>query len=425
MVVASTVDQPRRHDLDLVRVLVVAGLIVFHTACVFVPNGFYVTNRPPSYVLMMFVFFTKLWGMPLLFMVAGVGIWHSLSARSARVFVRERLQRLLVPLLVGILVVVPPQLYYFLLASGRDPGSYWDVLHHFLDVRLTVGFPSFLTTAHADGLFELSHLWFLYYLLLYSLLLLPVFLYLRRDAGRGVLDWLAASARAPWASFVLVAVPVVLIEVFLGTIGPGSWHSLVHLPFLLYGFVLEADRRLSTAVQATWKPALAVGVLALAGLFVIAQFDLGGADSLLGSDHRPWSLVFRLLQALAGWAWTFAIYGLATSLGRSAPGRSRSGGAVAPAAGVRHRLARYANEAVLPFYVLHQTPIVVIAFYVVRWNLGIPAKFLAISASSLAVTLLIYDLCVRRANLTRVLFGMCPKRTEGAPARRLLIGDRR
>jgi hypothetical protein len=182
LAVASTADQPRRHDLDLVRVLVVAGLIVFHTACVFVPNGFYVTNRPPSYVLMMFVFFSKLWGMPLLFMVAGVGIWHSLSARSAGVFVQERLQRLLVPLLVGILVVVPPQLYYFLLASGRDPGSYRDVLRQFFDVRLTVGFPSFLTTAHTDGLFELSHLWFLYYLLVYSLLL-PVFLYLRRDAA--------------------------------------------------------------------------------------------------------------------------------------------------------------------------------------------------------------------------------------------------
>jgi hypothetical protein len=178
-------------------------------------------------------------------------------------------------------------------------------------------------------------------------------------------------------------------------------------------------------VQATWKPALAVGVLTLAGLFVIAQFDLGGADSMLGSDYRPWSLVFRLLQALAGWAWTFAIYGLATSLGRSSPGPSRPGGAMASAAGVRHRLAQYANETVLPFYVLHQTPIVVIAFYVVRWDLGIPAKFLTISVSSLAMTLLAYDLCVRRANFTRVLFGMCSRRTEAAPARRLLIGDRR
>jgi hypothetical protein len=64
------------------------------------------------------------------------------------------------------------------------------------------------------------------------------------------------------------------------------------------------------------------------------------------------------------------------------------------------------NEAVLPLYVLHQTPIVIIGFYVVQWNVGIPVRYLTISLVSHAVTLLVYDLCIRRYNITRVMLGM-------------------
>jgi hypothetical protein len=67
------------------------------------------------------VFFVQLWGMPLMFIVAGAGVWHSLRARTPRAFVLERLRRLLVPLLVGIALVVPPQVYFALLAGTRTP----------------------------------------------------------------------------------------------------------------------------------------------------------------------------------------------------------------------------------------------------------------------------------------------------------------
>ena len=51
---------PRRQDLDLIRMLVVGGLIAFHTACIFVPGHFSVPNQPTSFAMMMFVCFAKL-----------------------------------------------------------------------------------------------------------------------------------------------------------------------------------------------------------------------------------------------------------------------------------------------------------------------------------------------------------------------------
>jgi len=64
---------------------------------------------------------------------------------------------------------------------------------------------------------------------------------------------------------------------------------------------------------------------------------------------------------------------------------------------------------VLPFYILHQTVIVAIAFYVVGWNLMVIEKYLIIVLASFAmICVLLYP--VRQINLLRFLFGMRLKR---------------
>ena len=73
------------------------------------------------------------------------------------------------------------------------------------------------------------------------------------------------------------------------------------------------------------------------------------------------------------------------------------------------RVSAYAGEAQLPFYVLHMTPIVIIGFYVVQWEVNALVKYLVIVLATLGVTLLLYDIAVRRTWLTRFLFGMKPR----------------
>ncbi|HEX7146043.1 MAG TPA: acyltransferase family protein, partial [Actinomycetota bacterium] len=295
----------------------------------------------------------------------------------------------------------PPQLYYSMMADGEDPGSYWAFLGSFFDVRPVASFPLFVGGAEPDRLFDLAHLWFLYYLFAWSLLLLPVFLWLR-GSGQWLTDWLVARCEGPWG-LALMALPVALIEAAFGTWGPGGWNGYAYLAFLVYGFLFAADRRLRAAVQRRWKQAMAVGLGILPLVAAIAAFDLGGTSWVVGLDYDPWSILWRLLKATAGWALTVGVFGLVSSLMRRRP---RAEGAPATGSGRRRAVAGYTREAVLPFYVLHQTPIVIIGFYVIQWPVNFLLKYLVISLGALVVTLAVYDLLVRRNSVTRVLFGM-------------------
>ena len=111
--------QPRRRrELDSMGMLVVVGLVFFHSAQVFYFGDFYIKNEPPNIrslsqlVSTLFVTFAGLWGMPLMFLIAGLAIWYSLRKRTAGQFLLERTRRLLVPLVVGTLLLVPPMLYF-------------------------------------------------------------------------------------------------------------------------------------------------------------------------------------------------------------------------------------------------------------------------------------------------------------------------
>jgi peptidoglycan/LPS O-acetylase OafA/YrhL len=93
----------RRGELDLLRALVVVGLVFFHSAVIFGPGEFPVKAETEHLVATVFLAFGATWGMPLLFTISGIGVWYSLRSRGPAGFARERLRRLGVPLLVGLL----------------------------------------------------------------------------------------------------------------------------------------------------------------------------------------------------------------------------------------------------------------------------------------------------------------------------------
>jgi hypothetical protein len=408
----TTTGSPRRQDLDLMRAVVVGGLIFFHTARIFDPLDFYVKDQPPNLPLTLFVLFAGLWGMPLLFVVSGLGAWYSLRSRTATGFVRERLARLLVPFLVGLLVVVPPQVYYQLRFQNQDPGSYWQFLRDFFQVHLGLKFPWFVRPDDPPDLFEPAHLWFLYFLLVYSLLLLPALLYLR-GGGRQLLERLASFCARPWAIFLL-GLPVAVIEAALGTEESGGWNRYAFIPFLLYGFLLAADPRFGEAIRRHARAALLVGVPAMVMLLGLGFYvsEVAGQDPAVAYDG--WSVLWRFVKGIGAWAWIITIMGAAMSVVRRrarqpTPAAPRQPRPADPADGtprLRNRAIRYANQAVLPVYVLHQTVIVMIGFYVVQWDLPTLAKYLVISFTALVATVVLYDVGVRRTAVTRVLFGM-------------------
>jgi len=410
----AVVDQPptRRDELDLLRALVVVGLVFFHTAVIFGAGEFPIKAATENRVATVFLGFGATWGMPLLFLISGMGIFYSLRSRSPAAFARERLRRLGVPLLVGLLTLVPLQVWLGLRHAG-DPSSYASFSTHFWDVRPVLDFP-FVITAAPDGVFETGHLWFLVCLLGFSLVLLPGFAWLRRPAGRRLLERLGGPLARP-GGLLLLALPLAAVEVALGSeTGHGGWNNGSYALFLVYGYLAAADPRIGEAFQRRWRPAAALGLLLFLAAGVAYGAAAAGAEPFTGMDAR--SMAFRLLKSVDGWLWVVAIVGLARSQlqrRRSSPAQPASQRAARP--GLLHHLGAYANEAVLPFYVLHETVIVVVAYLVLSWPVAAGVQYGVIALVSLAATLLLYDLGVRRSPLTRFLFGLKPL---GGPAPR-------
>ena len=147
----SSTQPKRRRDLDVIGILVVGGLVVLHTAQIFAPVENYIKNAPSNFeepsqlVAVTFMAFFTLWGMPLMFFIAGMAVWYSLGKRTAGEFVRERVRRLLVPFIVGLLVFLPLQMYIAM--KHREPQNattYLQSLPQFFDVRFDPAYPIFL-----------------------------------------------------------------------------------------------------------------------------------------------------------------------------------------------------------------------------------------------------------------------------------------
>jgi hypothetical protein len=84
-----------------------------------------------------------------------------------------------------------------------------------------------------------------------------------------------------------------------------------------------------------------------------------------------------------------------------------------------NKVLAYGNEAVLPFYLLHQTVILCVGWFVIPWDMGMLPKFLIIAVASFALIMALYELLVRRFNVVRFFFGMRPmKKPSAVPAPR-------
>jgi Acyltransferase family len=402
----------RRSDLDILRTLVVVGLVFFHTATVFdlTDDSFYIKNAERSAALTIVGAFVAMWGMPLLMLVSGMSIWHALGRRRPMAFVAERLRRLIVPWIFGVVTLVPFMAYLGERSSGQIAGSYWQFLPTFFAIRPAFDFPWLW---QSTGMFEDGHLWFLWVLFVYTLLALPLLLWLRGAAGQRWVERTARLVERPGAVF-LPALLVALGEAIGQTEMTGGWNRSVYLLVLIMGFLLAADPRFNRAMRVHAPYALVLALLLFGGVAALFANQMRvGIDP--GRGFEPLSVAFRVVKGLDGWMWLIAILGLA--------GRLVSSGGAADYAGrsqqadrrpttrlrdLRERLVAYGNEAVLPFYILHEPVVVLIAFFVVPWPTGIALKYLAISVPSLALTLALYELLIRRIGIARFLFGMRP-----------------
>jgi glucan biosynthesis protein C len=170
----------RRYDLDWLRVIVFGLLILYHVGMFFVPWGWHIKNNELYDWLRWPMLFVNQWRLPILFVISGMGTAFALSSRSIKEFIKERNARLGIPLLFGILFIVPPQVYIERIVNGQFAGGYLEFWP----------WHTFDNGVYPEGNFTWHHLWFLPYLLVFSLILSPVFGFLRKRPDAGILTCL-------------------------------------------------------------------------------------------------------------------------------------------------------------------------------------------------------------------------------------------
>jgi len=363
----------RRFDLDWLRVLAILTVFIYHTTRFFNSEWWLVKN-PTSY-LVVDVLETVLanWIMALMFAMSGASLFYALGKGSVGKFIKDKVLRLVVPLVtMGMVIFGAWQIYLGRLSHGEFSGSFIEFIPSYFQPN------NFSWTG--------AHLWYLEMLFIFCLIFLPLFLWLKRGSGQHVLSKLGNVLASPGAIYLLV-LPTILSLIltdgdsFLGNTEWGGGSILTHATFFLSGFLIISHEGLQKNIQRFRWLSLAFVVLLLVTLFGLLLIFEPASGTLLYA-------LGRTLWGLWSWSWVLAILGFGMKHLNNKP------------------VLSYANEAVLPFYILHQPVLLSVGYFVVQWAIPAALKFVAIDISSFVIIMVLYEFVVRRVNHLRFLFGM-------------------
>jgi hypothetical protein len=348
-------------------------------------------NAERSDAILSILLLVNPWGIPLFFLVAGTGTMFALRRRSNRQFIRERVSRLLIPFIVGSILLTPFQKYLEALHKETFQGSFLSFIPELLNESISGN----LLNPVIFGRWGM-HLWFLGFLFTFSLLALPIFRWFKRDAGGSLISWFGrmVEKRGGILLFILpLTLARTLVQPFFAVEERGWLDFVYFFLFFILGYIIYSDSRFTNAIRRDrW---LLFGG-SIAGLAIF--FGLVAAYGDVAFDWGltfvvPWSVITIFAFVLMSWGWALDVLYLAMKH-----------------LNFSNKRLEYGNETILPFYLLHQPVIIVIAFFVVQWDAGISVKLLVIGTSSLLATLGLVELLIKPFKTMRKLFGMKPRR---------------
>lgn len=367
----------RRADLDWLRLLALGALLLFHCALPFSSFEWYIKDPAQSRLIDVCALYLREFRLPLLFFVSGAGLALALNRLSVPGLYISRVGRLLIPLVFGLFTIIPFQAFFELRAAGTPATRFLQ----FWKIYMGSGF-------EPAGHIGLRHLWFLAYLLLLSVLLIPAIKWLQIISINGSLGRFASGIR-PWHVLFLAPVPWVVSEVFFRRVSFDG--SLTQNPagffqyglFILAGAFVALSPQLSDLLVSIRRYALALGLLSFTGYALLfLHFKHMGLPK---PDAQRVVGAFGAYNALM---WVVFWLGTARQHLSSAPAWLRT-----------------ANRLVFPCYVLHQPVIVAVAFYCVQWHLPIASKYAILVLFSGGITIAI-ALMVDRVPVLRKLLGI-------------------
>jgi hypothetical protein len=264
---------------------------------------------------------------------------------------------------------------------GRFSGSFFSFLpEYFNGLYLAIGAPG-------NFAFQGMHLWYLLFLFLYGLLCYRLFVWLKAG-GREILNRITSLFAIPGLIYLWFVLPLLIMKALIPRpvldVGAGGWGFLYYIWFLISGFLIVSSDRLQRHIKNQRWISLLLGVVLVSAYL----YQLFGTSRLV---LPPWisGWIYTLLSFFSAWCWLFAILGF----------------------GMRHLAferpgLRYANEGVLPFFILHQTVLLCVGYFVTAWQIPDVLKWAIIFSGAFIIIVALYTLFIRKFELFRFLFGM-------------------
>lgn len=377
----------RQYYIDWLRILLILSVFLFHVGMVFNTWDWHVKNDVTyGGALKYFMSFLHTWRMPLLFLISGAGTFYAMGKRSVGQYLGERFKRLFIPLLIGVFTLVPVQVYI-------EKSSQFNSLMDF--------YPHMFEGIYPSGNFSWHHLWFIAYLFVIALIISPLLVFFKSRAYRSFIGLLEKWASKPLALNIFI-IPLVLSQALLRPYFPQETHGLVDdwayvafsVIFFLAGYMMLSSRSITESIRKQRRWFLIESAVFTALLFT---FPYQVESEALANN------LWDLLSIFVAWSCGLAAIGYARQfLNRD------------------HPLRKLLNEAIYPFYLLHQPVIVVVAFMITKWDMSAGWKFLLITMISFAIAVILYRLLIYPYNVMRIAFGMKPRPAEERKEIRLI-----
>lgn len=372
----------RKYYIDWIRVLAFFLLIFFHCTMPFVIFGWEVKNKETSMDLSRLIWWMHQWRLPLLFFISGVGIHFSLNKRSVISFAGERFVRLFIPLLFAMFFTIPLQVYFERLQEGKISESY---ANFYPTVWNFIPYP--------EGTLTWSHMWFVVYLFVYCLLLLPVFALFKIKALKKIKEKIAGFFSHVLTAFTLF-IPFTFYYFNLYIKYPeqqsllDDWFLfLFSLTLVFYGYMLGGSNKFWSTCERFRIYFFFAAIICIIYLFYGYWWQMN-----LPKEQNTSLYVYGIVNSIHVWAWILAALGFAKKH-----------------LNFSNKFLKYATQAVYPFYILHQTLIVAFGYYVVQWHLPISIKLATLIILTFSSLILIYQFVIKPFILTRILYGLKPK----------------
>ena len=378
----STVASNRRYELDWLRVLAILFVFLYHSTRFFDLGDWHVKNVNTYVWVEIWNIFATRWMMPLFFIISGASLFYAIgkSGGFSRFYV-DKFLRLMIPVLFASVTHSALQVYLERLTHGQFSGSFFSFLpEYFNGVYLGIGMPG-------NFAYHGMHLWYLFFLFIYGLICYPLFIWLKAG-GRKILNRITSLFAMPGLIYLWFALPFLIMKALIPQsvldAGSGGWGFLYYIWFLISGFLIVSSDRLQRVIKNQRGISLLLGVVLMSALL----YQLFSPSRVI-FQARMSDWIYPLLFFSSAWCWLFAIFGF----------------------GMRYLafdrpVLRYANEGVLPFFILHQTVLLVVGYFIMSWEINDVLKWAIVFTSSFIIIIALYTLLIRKFDLFRFLCGM-------------------